>query len=345
MKIKAAILVKQRKPLVIADIDASERLERGQVLVRVLVSGICGSQIGEIDGIKGPDVHLPHLLGHEGCGEVIKTGPGVTGVRKGDRVVLHWRRGAGIESKTPQYRWGNKTVNAGWVTTFNEMAIVSENRITRISRSIRPETAALLGCALSTAYGVLRNDAKFKKGESIAVIGTGGVGLAVVSMAKAFGASRIAAVDMHANKLRLAKSLGAGVCYTSVSNKARGSMMQLTRGFGFDVVVDCTGVVPLMEAAYELTAKTGRTILVGVPPKNHRIRIDSMPLHFGKVITGSWGGGVHPTRDIPRILRLIKSGNLNPARLVSDYFRLNDINKAISDLRTGKVIRAMIKFR
>src|SRR3990167_4306537 len=112
---KAAILVEQKKPLVIDDITLPDKLEYGQVLVRVISSGICGSQIGEIEGVKGVDKFLPHLLGHEGGGVIEKIGAGVTKVKKGDHVVMHWRKGVGIESATPQYKWDNRVVNAGWV--------------------------------------------------------------------------------------------------------------------------------------------------------------------------------------------------------------------------------------
>src|SRR3989338_3870233 len=125
---KAAILVKQKAPLEIAEIELPQKLEYGQVLVRVLFSSICGAQLNEIDAVKGEDKYLPHLLGHEGSGMVEETGPGVTKVKKGDRVVMHWRKGDGIQSAVPHYLWGGKKVNAGWVTTFNEYAIVSENR-------------------------------------------------------------------------------------------------------------------------------------------------------------------------------------------------------------------------
>ena len=126
---KAAMLVKLGSPLVVDEIQMPERLEYGQVLVKVKYSGVCGSQIGEMDGVKGEDRHLPHLLGHEGSGIVEKCGPGVSRVRPDDHVVLHWRKGDGIESPTPKYMRNGKAINAGWVTTFNEYAIVSENRL------------------------------------------------------------------------------------------------------------------------------------------------------------------------------------------------------------------------
>src|SRR5438067_6709 len=123
----AAILVAQHEPLVIDEIELPSSLGFGQVRVRVAFSGICGSQLGEIDGVKGPDPYLPHLLGHEGGGVVEAIGEGVTTVEVGDHVVLHWRPGRGLRADTPRYRWQGRPLNAGWVTTFNEQAIVSED--------------------------------------------------------------------------------------------------------------------------------------------------------------------------------------------------------------------------
>ena len=159
-KVKAAILVEQKKPLIIDDITLPENLEAGQVLVKLYSSGICGSQIGEIDGVKGHDPWLPHLLGHEGVGVVIECGAGVQHVKKDDKVILHWRPSKGIQAQTAKYRWNNKIVNSGWVTTFNEMAVVSENRLTPFHSDKIYHNASLFGCAITTAFGVVTNDAK-----------------------------------------------------------------------------------------------------------------------------------------------------------------------------------------
>jgi D-arabinose 1-dehydrogenase-like Zn-dependent alcohol dehydrogenase len=135
-KTTAAILVEQKKPLVVAEIALPKELSFGQVLVKILYSGICGAQLNEIAGAKGPDRFLPHLLGHEAVAEVLETGPGVKTVKPGQRVCLHWRPGTGLQCEPPKYDWatpeGNKVVNAGWVTTFNRHAIVSENRMTPV---------------------------------------------------------------------------------------------------------------------------------------------------------------------------------------------------------------------
>ncbi len=183
---KAAILEKIGAPLTVADVEIGEiihtngsrdrLLKRGQVFVRVLCSGICGSQLQEIDGIKGNPEHLPHLLGHEGCGIVLAAGEGVTTVKKGDKVVMHWRKGAGIEAEPAVY--GN--IKAGPITTFSEYAVVSENRVTAIPQDIPNDLAALLGCALSTAISIVEKEAKPKIGNVVSVIGCGGLGLSII---------------------------------------------------------------------------------------------------------------------------------------------------------------------
>lgn len=177
---KAAVLVEQNKPLVIAEIELPEALSFGQVLVKVHYSGICGSQINEIDGTKGPDKFLPHLLGHEASGTVLDLGPGVKTVKQGDRVVMHWRAGNGLQCEPPSYRWDGRKVNAGWVTTFNECAVVSENRVTTIPDDFDLKLAPLFGCAVTTAMGVVNNDAQVKIGQSVVVFGVGGVGINIV---------------------------------------------------------------------------------------------------------------------------------------------------------------------
>ncbi len=206
---KAAILVKQNKPLVVTQLDIPKELKYGQVLVKVLYSTICGAQINEFLGTKGPDKFLPHLLGHEGSGIVDECGPGVTTVKNGDKVVLHWRKGNGIQSETPKYGSKGKEINAGWVTTFNEYAVVSENRVTAIPEDSDMKTAPLYGCAITTAFGILQNEAHVKSGESMLIFGVGGVGSALILASKLISAYPIVAIDIHDSKLKKAMNFGA----------------------------------------------------------------------------------------------------------------------------------------
>jgi S-(hydroxymethyl)glutathione dehydrogenase / alcohol dehydrogenase len=174
---KAALLVELNQPLVIAEVELPDQLSFGQVLVKIHYSGICGSQINEIRGAKGEDKYLPHLLGHEGSGTVVAVGPGVKTVKPDDHVVLHWRPSDGLQADPPKYKWNGKPLNAGWITTFNEYGIVSENRLTPIPTMFDLRIAPLFGCAVTTGLGAVVNDAKLKIGESVVVFGVGGVGM------------------------------------------------------------------------------------------------------------------------------------------------------------------------
>jgi S-(hydroxymethyl)glutathione dehydrogenase/alcohol dehydrogenase len=337
MKFKAAVLVESRKPLVIEELEVPV-LKYGQVLVKIICSGICGAQINEIDAVKGPDKFLPHLLGHEASAEVMECGEGVTTVKPGDRVVCHWRKGAGIQSPTPKYPSKIGLINAGWVTTFSEYAVVSENRITPISKNVDPEIAALLGCAITTAMGVINNDARLGIGESIVVFGAGGVGLNIAQFAAMAGAFPIFAVDIHDHKLELAKSLGATHVFNSRKGPVDEAIRQIAGKAGVDVAVDTTGLPDVIEQAYSLSNTRGRTVLVGVPNKQSRPPcIDTFPLHFQKVITGSEGGGCLPEVDIPKLVRLWSAGRLNLGQLISRRYPLERANEALDDLRQGRI--------
>ncbi|HSW70968.1 MAG TPA: zinc-binding dehydrogenase, partial [Gammaproteobacteria bacterium] len=286
---KAAILTELRAPLALAEVNLPEKLEVGQVLVKVHYSGICGSQLGEIEGIKGEDKFLPHLLGHEGSGTVLAIGPGVRYVKPEDKVVLHWRKGLGIESETPSYSWEGRKVNAGWIATFNEYAIVSENRLTAIPADSDLAVAALFGCAVTTGFGVIVNNAKVRIGESVVVFGAGGIGLNIVQAAALVSAYPIIAVDLHDNKLELAKSMGATHLINSSTMDAQKAIQKIVGAGKLDVFVDNTGVPAIIEMGYQLIKPQGCVTLVGVPRKGDNINIYSLPLHFGKGLRGSHG--------------------------------------------------------
>jgi len=343
VKTRAAILEKLNSPLVVDEIEVP-KLECGQVLVEIRCSGICGAQLGEIAGVKGPDKFLPHLLGHEGGGVVLETGPGVTHLKAGDHVVLHWRKGAGIQSQTPKYRWNGRTVNGGWVTTFNQFAVVSENRATPISKEIDFEVAALMGCAVTTGLGLINNDAQLKIGQSIAILGCGGVGLNVIQGAAMVAADPIIAIDIHDHKLEMARKFGATHLIHSGKTDLREEVRKIVGPKGVDVFVENTGLVRLIEQAYELTARTGRTILVGVPRHDQDITIHSLPLHFGKVLTGCEGGHTDPAVDIPRYLRLYQKEKLKLDEQITHRFPLNEINEALDAVRKAEAGRCVIRF-
>lgn len=337
---KSAILVESKKPLIVEDVSLPNQLEFGQVLVKIFYSGICGSQINEIDSIKAPDKYLPHLLGHEGSGIVEKIGQGVTRVKPGDHVVLHWRKGSGIESSTPNYLWNGKKLNAGRVTTFNEKAIVSENRLTPIKKDFDLKLAPLFGCSVTTAFGVVNNDAKVKIGQSVVIFGVGGVGLNIAQAASMVSANPIIGIDVFQEKLDVGKKFGLTHIFKGDLENFEKDINEIIGNNGADIVIETTGNTKVIEKAYQLTAPNGKTILVGVPNKN--ISIYSLPLHFEKVLTGSHGGSAVPDVEIPRYIRLIDQKKMSLQNIITHEFKLNEINKAIELFRTGKAGRIII---
>ena len=342
MKTKAAILVQQKEELVIDEINIPKLLH-GQVLVEIRSTRICGSQIGEIDGVKGPDKWLPHLLGHEAGGIVLEAGTGVKTVKTGDHVVAHWREGSGIDAERPVYTWGDKKVNAGAITTFSELAIISENRLTKVAPSTDPEVSALLADTLTTGFGIINNDAKVKIGESVVVIGAGGIGLGAILGASLVHAYPIIAVDLHDHKLDVARQFGATHTINATTEDFAHLSKEITGGKP-DVVIDGTGNPSVIEKAYELSNDHGRTILFGVMHHNERVKIHTLPLHFDKILKGSVGGSSLPDIDIPRYLRLIENNRFSPQGMISHRFTLDDINLGIQKMRSGEMIHAVVNF-
>ena len=342
-KAKAAILVESHKPLIVAELTLPDELLYGQVLVKVHYSGICGSQIGEIEAVKGPDKFLPHLLGHEGSATVIEVGPGIKTVKPGDNVVMHWMPGEGVQTEPPIYSWNGRRVNAGSVTTFNEYAVVSENRLTVIPSDFDLKLATLFGCAVTTALGVVNNDAQLKIGQTIVVFGVGGVGLNIVQGAEMVSAHPVIAIDIVDSKLEKARQFGADHVFNSRTvADLEAEIRKIVGSKGADVVIETTGNTRVIEQAYSLTHPAGKTILVGVPKKGDNVSIYTLPLHFNKVLRGSHGGSCVPHVDIPRYIRLAKAGKLKLEGLITHEFTLGEINKAIDLVKSGETGRVIL---
>lgn len=341
----AAILVAQQRPLEIAEITLPETLDVGQVLVEFAYSGICGSQIGEIEGVKGQDNWLPHLLGHEASGKVLAIGAGVKHVKPGDTVVAHWRPSLGIEATTPRYEWQGRTVNAGLVTTFNRHGIISENRLTTIPANSDLKAAALFGCAVTTGFGTVDNMAMLRLGETVVVFGAGGIGLNVVQAAMLAGARCIVAVDRFDNRLRLAAQCGATHIINGATSNAWAELADIFASAGPDVFIDNTGHPDVIARGYELVNSKGRVILVGVPRHGANTSLHTLPLHFGKSITGTTGGEAQPHADIPRYMALAAARHINFNDLVTEIAPLTAINDLIGRMCDGRATgRCLVDF-
>lgn len=326
---KAALLVENNAPLELADLEP-EPLEYGQVFVRVIASGICGAQLQEIRGEKG--THFPRLMGHEGVGEVVACGSGVTHVKVGDKVVMHWRKGAGIESRPPRYRLNGRSITGGQVVTFADYSVCSENRLTAVPSDTAGTFCALLGCGLSTALGVIENDAALRFGERIFIIGCGGLGLNLIRAARLAQASRIAVTDVIEAKKAAARNAGADEFSCAPDGE-------------FDVVVDTTGVPSAISYGLTRLAPSGRFIMVGQPAPGADVVFPKARAMFdgeGCVIKATQGGGFVPHKDIPRYVALRQAGLLHLNGIITHNRSLHEINDAITLVRGGEAGRILI---
>jgi S-(hydroxymethyl)glutathione dehydrogenase/alcohol dehydrogenase len=234
-------------------------------------------------------------------------------------------------------------VNAGPVTTFSQFTIVAENRLTPVPKDTDFELCSLLADTLTTGFGTITNDARVRIGESVVVIGCGGIGLGAVLGASLAGAFPVVAVDLFEHKLEKAREFGATHVVNSRQGDFRLAVEELLKGKA-DVVIDGTGVPSVLQEALALTAREGRCVGIGVMPWDKAVSINTLQLHFGKVLTGSEGGSSQPAEDIPRLLRMLRGGRFNPAGMVSHRLKLPDINEGIARMRAGETIHSIIHF-
>jgi S-(hydroxymethyl)glutathione dehydrogenase/alcohol dehydrogenase len=339
MKYKAAILTELNKPLTVAEVETTD-LKIGQVLVKIILSGLCGAQLQEIRGEKGNAKFLPHLLGHEGCGIVEETGPGVTRVKAGDKVILHWRKGEGIEAPFPTYTYNGNSMSSGKVTTLSEYTVASENRLTPVPADTPAELCALLGCGLSTALGTVNNDAKIKFGETVLVIGCGGVGINIIQGANLASAGDVYAVDITEEKRDIVTQLGA--TYYNLTTQSE----ELEKIKNIDCIIDTTGIMSLVSTVLPNLSNRGRVIVVSQPKQDSSITFTKPGNFFlgeGQSISSTQGGKVDPSVDFAKYIKLHQKGYLKIDKLVTHIFTLDEINTAIELVKNGKAGRILIK--
>lgn len=343
-KMKAAILQELNTPLRIRDDIQPPALRRGQVLVKLAYSGVCHSQLMEVRGKRGEDRYLPHLLGHEGSGIVIDVGADVTKVRPGDKVVLGWIKGSGIEAGGAQYQCCDGLLNAGGVTTFNSHAVVSENRCVKLPDGVPMDVAVLFGCAVLTGAGIVTNTVRPVKGSSVAVFGLGGIGLSALMALGLFECATIIAVDISEDKLRLAKEFGATHTINASECDPVAAIRELTGGRGTDYTIEAAGRAETIEQAFDAARRGGGLCtFASHPAHGKRITLDPYELICGKQIVGSWGGASDPDRDIPMFAKLYVEGKLPLEKLITHRYRLEDINQALDDLEQNRVGRPLIE--
>ncbi len=340
---KAAVLQAINTPLRIRNDIELPTLRRGQVLVKLAYSGVCHSQLMEARGKRGEDVYLPHLLGHEGSGVVVEVGSDVAKVQSGDRVVLGWIKGSGIEAGGAQYKCSDGILNAGGVTTFNDYAVVSENRCVIIPEGVPMDIAALFGCAVLTGAGIITNTVRPAKGSSVAIFGLGGIGLSALMGLTLFDCTLVIAVDISEDKLRLATEFGATHTINAGERDPVEAIRELTQGRGADYTIEAAGRSETIEQAFDAVRRGGGLcVFASHPAHGSRISLDPFELICGKQIMGSWGGSSDPDRDIPMFAKLYLEGKLPLDKLITHRYRLDDINQALDDLEQNRVVRPLI---
>lgn len=357
--VRAAVVTAEGGDVTILDITVP-REGPGEVRVRIAAAGVCHSDLSFINGTVTPQ--FPVVLGHEASGTVISVGDGVTRVRPGDRVVLNWAPAcrecwfctaaepwlckqverAGVSAVRGSLPDGTPLNIALGVGAFAEEVVVAERAVVPLPGGVPLDLAALLGCAVLTGVGAVRNTAKVEPGETVAVIGLGGIGLSVVAGAQLACAGTIIGVDVSPDKEGLARSQGATeflIPGDSLPKQIRG----LTDGRGADHVFECVGRASTIRAAWEATRRGGACTVVGVGRRDDTVSFHALELfHFARTLRSSVYGSGDPDRDIPALSALVQDGSLDLAALVTHRVGLDDIPEAFERMRQGLGARSVV---
>ncbi|MFI9602476.1 Zn-dependent alcohol dehydrogenase [Streptomyces sp. NPDC052043] len=360
MAVRAAVLPAIGSPLEITGIELPEP-GPGRVRVRLAAAGVCHSDLSLTNGTLR--VPVPAVLGHEGAGTVLAVGEGVTHVAPGDPVVLNWAPSCGkchacslgevwlcaramngaadVHARTGDGTELHPGLN---VAAFAEETVVAASCVLPLPDGVPVTEAALLGCAVLTGYGAVHHAAKVRPGETVAVFGVGGVGLATLQAARIAGAERIVAVDVSPDKEELARRAGATDFLPATADTPR-EIRALTGKQGVDAAVECVGRAVTIRAAWDSTRRGGRTTVVGIGGKDEQVTFNALELfHWGRTLTGCVYGNSDPARDLPVLAEHVRTGRLDLATLVTDRISLDDIPAAFENMLAGKGGRALVEF-
>ncbi|WP_327579061.1 S-(hydroxymethyl)mycothiol dehydrogenase [Streptomyces sp. NBC_00145] len=330
----------------------------GEAVVKVEACGVCHTDLHYKQGGIGDE--FPYLLGHEAAGVVESVGEGVSEVAVGDFVVLNWRAVCGqcraCRRGRPQYCFdthnakqkmtladGTEVSPALGIGAFAEKTLVAAGQCTKVDPSVSPAVAGLLGCGVMAGIGAAINTGQVGRGDSVAVIGCGGVGGAAIAGSRLAGAARIIAVDIDDNKLETARSLGATHTVNSRTQDAVEVIRELTGGNGADVVVEAVGRPETYEQAFYARDLAGTVVLVGVPTPDMRIELPLLDV-FGRggALKSSWYGDCLPSRDFPMLVDLHQQGRLGLGAFVTETVGLSDVEKAFARMHDGDVLRSVV---
>jgi S-(hydroxymethyl)glutathione dehydrogenase / alcohol dehydrogenase len=361
MKSKAAILLNYHEKLVVDEIDVQDPAE-GEVRVKMGASGVCHSDLHVIKGDL--PIPTPCVLGHEGSGTVEALGKGVTGLKEGDDVILSWVPPCGACSyciagtphlceaaqmsailNTRLSHKGTPLNSIAGVASFSSYTTLPASGCIPIHNKTPHDVACLVGCGVMTGVGAAINTVDIRAGQSVAVVGCGGVGLNVIQGAAMRGAGMVVAVDRVPSKLELAKKFGATHVVNASDTSASAGIMGLTNGQGVDWAFEVIGVADLIADCFMAVKRGGKVVVVGVPPMTSMVSIPGALLALAeKSLIGSLYGSGNVRRDMPRMLDLYASGKLKLKELVSGKLPLEKINDAFDAIEKGEVARTVIVY-
>ncbi|GHI15631.1 oxidoreductase [Streptomyces lavendulae subsp. lavendulae] len=332
----------------------------GEALVRVQACGVCHTDLHYREG--GINDEFPFLLGHEAAGIVESVGPDVTSVAPGDFVVLNWRAVCGTcracKRGRPWYCFathnatqpmtledGTPLSPALGIGSFAEKTLVAAGQCTKVDPAASPAAAGLLGCGVMAGLGAALNTGNVGRGDSVAVIGCGGVGNAAVAGARLAGASRIIAVDLDDRKLQWARGLGATHTVNGRTEDVVKAVQALTGGNGADVVIDAVGRPETYQQAFYARDLAGTVVLVGVPTPEMKLELPLLDV-FGRggALKSSWYGDCLPERDFPLLIDLYLQGRLDLDAFVSETIPLDGVEEAFARMERGEVLRSVVEF-
>ncbi|MFJ9021448.1 Zn-dependent alcohol dehydrogenase [Streptomyces sp. NPDC102259] len=360
MAVRAAVLPAIGAPLQITEIDLPDP-GPDRVRVRLAAAGVCHSDLSLSDGTMR--LPLPAVLGHEGAGTVVAVGEGVEHLAPGVGVILNWAPSCGschpctlgevwlcvnalngaaeVYARTTDGTDLHPGLN---VAAFAEETVVPASCVLPLPDGIPLTDAALLGCAVLTGYGAVHHSAQVRPGETVAVFGVGGVGLATLQAARIAGASKIVAVDVSPEKEELARAAGATE-YVVASDRTAREIRALTGKQGVDVAVECVGRAVAIRTAWESTRRGGRTTVVGIGGKDQQVTFNALELfHWGRTLAGCVYGNCDPAKDLPILADHVRAGRLDLSALVTERIALEDIPGAFENMLAGKGGRALITF-
>jgi len=343
MLFTAAILVETGRALVVDSVKLN-KLHSSQVIVKVHRSGICRSQLYEVDGKRGVDKYLPHLLGHEAVGTVVETGTDTTSVKAGDKVILTWIRGSGLQGALPDLSWNNQKLNAGHVTTFSDYTVVSENRLFKSAEAYSHPLGPMFGCAIPTGYSIALTETILSTAKYVAVVGLGGIGMFAIQGLLSNSNAIVIGVDLEPSRLSFAKVLGSHYTINGSKESVKDKIHDYTNGQLCDLVIECTGSASATSQALEYINNQGLVKFLSHPPLGDYLNINPFDLIQGKRIEGSWAGGSRPEIHFPHILKEISPECSISQEYPSNIYSLSEINQALADLRAQKVLRPVIQF-